>query len=108
VAIFSWISNITRYSGHEISIKKPADNNINILNNLNNDWLILLQQFIYHKYLNTERIKRILNIDEQNADNTLVNLKRCGLISEVQNGNYQINPFIHNAISNKLIELRIL
>ncbi|MCB9207612.1 MAG: amino acid permease [Ignavibacteriales bacterium] len=107
-AIFTWIRQISKYYDQEITINKPEEIKNNILNNLNNDWLILLQQFIYHKYLSNDRLQRILNYSEIQAEQSIINLKRTGLINEVQNNIYQINPYVQNIISKKLVELRLL
>jgi hypothetical protein len=107
-AIFTWLSNIKEYNSQEIVIKRPEVIKRNVLNNLTKDWQIILQQIIYHKFLTKERIIRMLQINENEAEKSLNELRRSGLITEHQNNVYQLNPYIQFIVSNMFIEMRLL
>ncbi len=108
LAILNWIANIQKVKQSRIVIVKPEDVKDYFLNNLNTDWFLFLQQFVLHKQLNLIRISRILGIEENKASQSVDYLKRSGLIVEFKPSTFHINPYLHNLISKKLVEMELL
>ncbi|MCB9247062.1 MAG: hypothetical protein H6613_00145 [Ignavibacteriales bacterium] len=75
---------------------------------IDNEIFLILQQFILHKHLSRQKLERILEIDEIKSYKITESLKRSGLIVEFQSNVFYINPYVHNIISKKLIELELL
>ena len=78
------------------------------LNSINPEWFLLLQQFVLHKQLHLNRISRILGMDESKTLHLIESLKRSGLVVELKQSIFHINPYVHNLISKKLAEMDLL
>ncbi|MFZ1290592.1 MAG: amino acid permease [Melioribacteraceae bacterium] len=104
VAVLMWIANIAKISNQVLVIHKPEIIKIFTLNNISNKWKILLQQFVYHKFLTKDRIQRILTTDISDTNKVVDVISRNGLLVELQNNIYSINPYIHHSILKLLLE----
>lgn len=108
LAINAWISSIDRMKSQLLIIKKPENVKDFLLKGIDNEIFLILQQFILHKHLSRQKLERILEIDEIKSYKITESLKRSGLIVEFQSNVFYINPYVHNIISKKLIELELL
>lgn len=108
LAILNWIGNIQKVKQNNIIISKPEEVKDYFLNSLHSDWFLLLQQFVLHKQLHYSRIARILGMEESKALQSISDLKRSGLVVEYRPNIFHINPYVHNLISKKLVEMGLL
>lgn len=106
-AIYCWLSNITSYDDQDIAIRKPIEVKDDIFKHLDKEWMIILQQFIFHKFFNLRRINNVMDNKDQ-LTKIISTLKRSGLIREMQNNSFEINPYLHHVITQKLIEMKLL
>jgi len=107
-AMHYWISNIKKVEPKLLKIQLPVNLNDFTLNNLNMEWLIILQQFELHGQLSRARLGRILGSDLNAADQAILYLKRSGLIQEIQNDILVINPYSQSIVHRRLVEMGML
>ena len=104
VALNQWLTNINKFSGDVVHISHPKAQNLN-LENLNDDWKVILLQIIIHKRLQVEKLEKMLNMDASEVEETLTAIKRSGLIEERSSRVYMINiyvePYLINALKQK-------
>ncbi len=102
IALQQWISNIVEYKEEKIYIKVPQNTDTSFLNDLSPETLIYLVQFTLHRQLNKKRLKRITQNTEENVSNQLQYLIRAGLIDEISEKVYHLNPCIYPHVLNLL------
>jgi hypothetical protein len=98
VSINAWISNITKINKGDIFIKKPELPDTNILNNMNPEWQIVIALFIQHKHMDRSKLARILNLENEEAENIIYSLTNARILEQRENEVYelgrQIEPFL--------------
>ena len=108
VALNAWVSNIEKIRFREITIKKPKNINFDILQNIDQDYLIYINQFILHKNMTTEKLSRILQIDKNETVTILLTLKRAGIININSKNIYSLNSYLKPYLTKTCIEKEIL
>jgi hypothetical protein len=94
VALNRWLTNIVKFSGEYIHITHPKFPNMEVLENLDDDWQVILLQLIIHKRLSMERLTKLLNLDPTETDEIVTTLKRTGLIVEKSSQVYMVNIYV--------------
>ncbi|MGK7394753.1 MAG: hypothetical protein ACNS62_09270 [Candidatus Cyclobacteriaceae bacterium M3_2C_046] len=94
VVLNTWLSSIRQIEGKKIEIGFPEEPDMNMLENINDEWLIILTQMLLHKRLSQEKLERIGGWAASQLLIHLNALKRAGLIQETIPGVYAINIFI--------------
>ena len=100
VALQAWLSNIIKVSGDKIHIRLPNVPDASILEELEEDWKVLLVQVILNKRLTMEKIERIFMDDKDRANESVRSLVRSGLITERLDNLYVVNSYIEPYIVN--------
>ncbi|MFH1319586.1 MAG: hypothetical protein ABII90_02905 [Bacteroidota bacterium] len=110
VALQAWMANITGFDNNIISMKPPKTPDLSVLDYLETGWLVIILEFILHKRLSFERLKRITLQDAESLQNTINNLKRLGIIAESsrQADVLELNRFLYAHLKNKLVEMEML
>ena len=108
VVLNAWITNIIDVDDNLLKIKYPEIPDDNKLDFLETDWLILIVQFILHKRLTVSRLIRITLENKDILLSRLNILKRAGLISENNDGVYELDQYLYPVIKKKLIEKEVL
>ncbi len=108
LALNYWMANIVDFDGNylKITIPKPVDDEP--LNSLNADCLLILSQFLYHKYLTISNLSDILQIKQISFVDDFEYLIRTGILQKKAAGLYRINPAVYIPIRKKLIEKGLL
>lgn len=101
-ALNAWISSIASISGDRLQIRKPHLPDLSPLRQLDTDWLILLAQLVLHKRLGKDRLKRIFDIDDPDADLPLAAMLRSRLIVERNPDLFIVNPYVEPFITEEL------
>jgi len=107
-ALNSWLAHITKVSEKGLLIEKPDTPPLSGLQELNEEWTMLLTQFVFHKRLTVEKIIRIISWDQMEIEKLLLALLRCGIIEERSTGVYHVNPYVHPFLVMALKEKEIL
>ena len=93
VALHQWQANITNVENNLLQIQYPVVYEMPEIKE--QEWLVLLAQFILHKHLTLSRIKRIFNHESKEQSFFLLqNLMRSGLIEQVMGSTYRIPPYL--------------
>jgi hypothetical protein len=107
-ALNAWLANIKKVSGDHLIIEKPDNPSLSGLKALNEDWLMLLGQFVLHKRLDHEKIKRITGWDKKMVDEMILAMLRSGIITEKVSGIYNIDPYMHPFVTKVLNDTGVL
>ena len=107
-AMYYWISNIKKVEAKLLKIQPPLSLNDFSLDTLKMDWLVILQQFIFHYRLTPARLERILGTDRKIFDHSIQFLKRSGLVQEFQKDILEISPYIQPLVNKRLLEMGML
>ncbi|MFC2088393.1 hypothetical protein ACFLSX_02245 [Calditrichota bacterium] len=107
-AIHYWISNITKVKSQLLYIQNPVSVSDKVLNKINKDWLLIMQQFMLHKHLSSERLSRIMGDGSSTLLQLLISFRRSGLIQDIQPDVFQISPYIQPIITKRLSEMDLL
>ncbi len=98
VAMNAWIKNITKVDNQRIYLNKPRVPNIDILNNLDKDWMIIIALFVQHKNMNAEKLASIMGMSQDNTEQTIDKLLNAGILeirkSDVYILNRNLEPFL--------------
>lgn len=107
-ALYYWLSNIQKVTQDTLEMRYPVKINMDVLNNLNKDWIVWLQQFILHKQLTIQRLMQISMQQEADILAILHTLKRSAIIVEDHNNILSINPYIQPVIVSRFREMGLL
>jgi len=94
VAMNTWIGNITKIDKQDIFIKKPELPNIDVLNNINPDWLIVVALFIQHKHMSAHKLAKVLGISKDEAENIVYNLTNARILELRKNDVYMLGRYL--------------
>jgi len=94
VAMNAWIGNITKIDEQDIFIKKPELPNIDVLNNINPDWLIVIALFIQHKNMSADKLAKVLGISKDEAENIVYNLSNARILELRENDVYSLGRYL--------------
>lgn len=104
LALNYWVANIVSFDGSYLKIKIPKTISNKPLNSLNADHLLILSQFIFHKYITINNLSDILRVKQIYFIEDLEFLLRTGIVQKKAAGLYYINPAVYIPIREKLIE----
>jgi hypothetical protein len=107
-ALNAWLANIRKVEGDHLTVEKPENPSLSGLKSLQEDWLMLLGQFVIHKRLDVGKIIRIAGWNKQVVDEMILAMLRTGIIMEKVSGLYMIDPYIHPFVIRVLIDMDIL
>ena len=108
VALYAWISNITKATRESVFIKKPETPRVDILDRLKLIQMTLLLQFVLHATLTMDRLLRITNLPQPNLQREVNALKRSGLVIEHSDGVLEMNAFLAPHLIQALSDRRML
>ena len=94
VAMNTWIGNITKIDKQVIFIKKPELPNIEVLNNINPDWLIVIALFIQHKNMSADKLAKVLGISKDEAENIIYNLSNARILELRENNIHTLGRYL--------------
>lgn len=108
VAHNTWLASITHYDDNEIKIAPPKLPTGNITDSIQNDWLVVLVNFMLHRRLSFERLERIMQTDSEKLKTIILSLLRAGLIIEYDKDIYALNQYIEPLIYDELKEKEVV
>ncbi|GAB4255600.1 MAG: hypothetical protein Kow0079_12480 [Vicingaceae bacterium] len=102
-----WLTSIKDFNDGKIYLDGIKEEKLPSISK--SDWLILLMNFVLHKHLSVQRIKRIFGYSTKSeAYLMLQNLIRSGLIEETISNTYKINDYVLVYVVDYLKEKGIL
>jgi predicted ATPase len=107
-ALNGWLANIMKHSSEGLIISKPSSPSLGSIKELNEDWSMLLTQFVLHKRLTVAKISRICEWDKAKIRSQLFAMVRAGIVQEKAAGVYHTNPFVHPFVVKSLKEKEVL
>ncbi|MEP1033483.1 hypothetical protein [Ekhidna sp.] len=108
VTLNGWLSNITASSKDFVVVNKPVRPALDVFDELDEDWIMLLLQFILHKRLTEDKIIRITDWSKEQTSEKIHALLRSGVIVEKSSGIYNLDPILHPFILDALKERKVL
>ncbi|MFP4288734.1 MAG: hypothetical protein ACLFQS_05715 [Bacteroidales bacterium] len=107
-AINLWIASITKVSGRTLYMRKPEPLDTSFLLKLSKEQFFYLLQFVYHMRLSVDNLSDILQTERTMIENKVLNLWQSGILTEKFPGVYAINAPLHQAIIDKMAEMKLL
>ncbi len=108
LSLFTWVAQIKKISNENFYIEPPEVPNMNIFENLNEDWKVVLTQLIYHKRMDINKLKNVLQIDEAEIEKIITSLLMTGLIKEKSKGLYTINRYVDRFLTEYFHEHELI
>ncbi len=109
VAMEAWINHIRGMpDSNTISIVSPSMPDREILDSLDEDWIVYIVQFMLHRAFTFDKLVRVMRIPEAEVTRFLHSLMRAGIVQENLKDVYQLNPYIEPHLALKFRELEIL
>ncbi len=90
VALNTWKANITDSGNDAIHIKKPEKPRIEVLNNLQPEWLVIIALFIQHKELDFNKLARVTGYHQTFVKNLILNLNYAGILVQKRGDIYRL------------------
>ena len=107
IALIGWLGRIEQVQSDFIRISKPDYPSLGLFRLIDQDWIALLVQFVLHKRLTKEKIRKIFDWEVEKTEQVTSALIRSGLIIEKSTRVYQLDgyvyPFVVNYLKNKEI-----
>ena len=107
-ALQGWLSNIKKVSKESLKIAKPDEPSLDVLKSLNEDWTMILVQYVLHKRLTEEKIARITQWPNDDVRRFVLAMLRSGILIEKTSGIYHIDPFVQPFVVEALKEREVL
>jgi amino acid transporter len=107
-ALYAWLANIKKVEADHLIVEKPENPSLSGLKSLQEDWLMLLGQFVIHKRLDLNKIIRITGWNKKEVNEMILALLRSGIIMEKVSGLYMIDPYIHPFVIRVLTDMDVL
>ncbi|MDD4637439.1 MAG: ATP-binding protein, partial [Bacteroidales bacterium] len=107
-AINLWLTGIKRISGNTIFISKPADKRISFPDEMQQEEIIVILQFILHRRFSIGRLSSMLDCEPENTERIIQTLFQKGILIEKFTGIYAIHPAIEIHLVKKLINIELL
>ncbi|MBL6448527.1 amino acid permease [Fulvivirga sp. 29W222] len=107
-ALNGWLAHIKKHHAHSLIIDKPDAPSTTCIKELNEDWVMLLTQFILHKRLTEAKMARVSGWTAPEVKSQLLAMLRAGIVQEKASGIYHINPFMHPFVIRALKEREVI
>ncbi|HUW93216.1 MAG TPA: hypothetical protein VMV74_08635 [Bacteroidales bacterium] len=107
-ALKAWLANINKVSEKKIFIRVPEPPDTKILDDLDEDWKVVIIQLILHKRLTLERITKIFFSDDARTSEVIGSMLRAGLIEEKRENLYIVNNYLEPHLIKALKRSRAL
>jgi len=101
-ALNVWLSMISRISEDDLVMKMPQFPDYSCLQQMDEDWMIILAQIVLHKRVSIDKLTCILGITSAEVQQNINSMIMCGLIIERNSDLFIINSYLNNGISEVL------
>lgn len=107
-ALNGWLANIHKVSGGTLYISRPDTPSVTVIKDLDQDWTMVLTQFILHKRVTQEKLERISGWPPGEVRSHLLGMLRAGIIVEKTSGIYHIDPYMQPFVTSAFKDKEIL
>jgi amino acid transporter len=104
LALHIWLASVVKFGGEKLVMKTPQKPGLNVLQNLNPTWKVILAQLILHKRMDIAKLERVLRIELVEIEKNMNALLMAGLVSEKTTGLYIVNPVLDKFLGDYLHE----
>jgi len=101
--LYQWLCNIEKVSAGMIHIKAPKYIDIQPIEDLDDDYIVVLAQLALHKRMTYSRLEKVLGIESDHTKEIVDSLVRTGLVEELSERLLVINPFVEPFVRKVLI-----
>lgn len=108
VALHNWIQGISRFEKGVLWIDPPEPEDFSCFKLLSPEWIVVLIQFVLHKYLTIPRLAKILGQSEMQTQQVVRVLQRAGLLVESGDSIFGINPYVEPYLHQSFTEMKII
>ena len=102
MALNVWLSMIKKIDDENLFMQMPKIPDYSSLQQLDEDWMIILAQIVLHKRATIEKLACILSMEQSEILQHINSMLMCGLIRERNSELYIVNSYLNNAISEIL------
>ncbi len=107
-ALNGWLANVNRAIGNDLIIKKPEYPSTTVLEELNEDWCMVLTLFVLHKRLTEDKIERISGWNGGQVKSMVQAMVRSGIVLEKAPGIYHVDPYLQPFLVRALKDREVL
>lgn len=93
-ALNGWLANIATVGEEKLLVQMPQKPSLGFLRDLNDEWVMALSQFVFHKRLDEAKLVRITGRDYDDARKLLLALVRSGVVVEKAARVYMVDPYV--------------
>lgn len=108
LSLLAWVTQIKKVSNEKIYIDPPVVPNTGIFDNLNDDWQVVLIQLIYHKRMDINRLKNVLQLDENELVKLVNSLLMTGLVKEKAKELFVINRYVDRFLTEYFHDMELI
>lgn len=108
VAMNAWIGNIKKVENQDIYITKPESPGFDELYKINPEWLIIIVLFIQHKNMSAAKLARVMQLEEDEANQIIYNLLNAGILYARGNGVFSLGRYLEPFLVKVCVEKGII
>ena len=108
LSLLAWVTQIKKVLNGKIYIEPPIVPNTGIFNNLNDDWQVILIQLIYHKRMDMNRLKNVLQLNDDEIVKLINSLLMTGLVKEKAKELYVINRYVDRFLTEYFHDMELI
>ncbi|GAB1451126.1 hypothetical protein MASR2M47_11820 [Draconibacterium sp.] len=108
IAMNAWLGNISKAVGQDIFIKKPAQPNFDVLNNMNADWLIVVALYVQHKNMTAKKLARVMGVAVNEAEDLIYNLSNARILDHREKDIYTLDRFLEPFLVKVIVDKGII
>ena len=108
MALNVWLSMIKKIDGEDLFMQMPKIPDYSSLQQLDEDWMIILAQIVLHKRVTVEKLSFVLGLEQSEILPHINSMLMCGLIVERNSELYIINSYLNKAISEILTKNELI
>jgi hypothetical protein len=103
-----WLAGIRKFTGNIIEMEKPLVKEISFPENLHQDEIIYILQFILHRRFSLGRLSEVLQNDIESTEKAVRILLQKGILVEKFPEVYSLNPALEIHLVKDLKSLELL
>ncbi len=108
VAINMWKANIIKADSSNLTIQKPEVPTMDLLDNIDPDWLVIIALFIQHKIISLEKLSRIAGMPPEEALGLMNKLLNAGLVTQKETNTFALGRNIEPYLTKLCLDRGII
>ncbi|HKK10787.1 MAG TPA: ATP-binding protein, partial [Bacteroidales bacterium] len=95
LALKAWLGAVVSTDQDSITLKEPKTPDLSQFSTVEQDWIDLIEQVLLHKRLTFSRMIRVSGESQANVLKRINMLKRAGILTEQNDGVYEIDSYLY-------------